>query len=863
MGVALPHGDIVAHGIDSSPKPFKDEFPKGRVYEASPASTTDRYGTRSFRGWLDVISRSPFGFVPGPYYGSDMSRGPSAAQEGISIPILPLRNSVLFPMSVVPINVGRPRSVRLIEDALGMERATIGILTQFASDTDEPTFRDLYKIGTLARIVQVIRVGPSVYTVKISGIARFRVLSGQGLEPFMRAQVQRIIDPVDHDEQSDQLSAHLRESARTLLTRNPALPQELNGILENVREPGALADLLVASFPAEFAPVDERQQVLETFDIKKRMMLVQEMIDRQLKVLKVKSEISDMQSEMGHSERESILRQQMRHIREQLGEGGEDEETEELRERLRQAGLSPEAEKIAKKQLSRLGAMHPQSAEWNLARTYLDWLADLPWAKTTPDHIDIREIRRTLDEDHYGLEKVKRRIVEYAAVRQLRKDKKGPILLFVGPPGVGKTSLGRSIARAMGRRYGRIALGGVNDEAEVRGHRRTYVGALPGRIIQGLKRVGTRNPVLVLDEVDKLGKDLRGDPAAALLEVLDPEQNDKFVDHYLDTPFDLSQIIFLATANNRETIPEPLLDRMEMIEVPGYTRNEKLHIATDFLVPKQLQEHGLTVEHLDFQKAGLEAIIDHYTREAGVRGLEREIASVCRHTAVKLAEGIQLDAVVDRDRVELVLGPYKHTPELAERKGTPGVATGLAWTPNGGDILFIEATKMPGKGNITLTGNIRSVMKESATTAVSFVRSKAEQLMLDPHWLDLIDLHLHVPAGAVAKDGPSAGVTMFVAVSSLLLNAPVRHDVAMTGEISLRGNTLSVGGIKEKLLAAHRAGIRIVLIPERNERDLEEVPKEVREDLDIRLIRKMDQVLSHVLEAPLEVPTIDEDQDAL
>jgi ATP-dependent Lon protease len=776
---------------------------------------------------------------------------PPPPQEGFTIPILPLRNSVLFPMSVVPINVGRPRSVRLVEEALGMDRASIGILTQKSPEVEEPSFRDLHKVGTLVRVVQVMRVGPSVYTVKLSGIGRFRVLASTSVEPYMRARVQRVNEPLVRNAEIDSLGARLRESARELVSLSPALPRELTGILENVREPAALADLLASSFPAEMASINEKQRVLEAFDVQERVRLVLEMVARQLELLKVKREISDMQHRLGQSEREAILRQQMRHIREQLGEGGDDDETEELRERLLRAQLSADADKIARKQLSRLTSMHPQSAEWNITRTYLDWLADLPWGITTPDSIDIKEIRRALDEDHYGLESVKRRIIEYAAVRRLRSDKKGPILLFVGPPGVGKTSLGRSIARAMGRRYGRVSLGGVSDEAEVRGHRRTYVGALPGRIVQALKRVGTRNPVLVLDEVDKLGVDLRGDPASALLEVLDPEQNDTFVDHYLDTPFDLSQIIFLATANNRETIPPALIDRMEVIEVPGYTRNEKTRIAVNFLIPKQLREHGLTVEHLDFQDIGVGAIVDHYTREAGVRGLEREIASICRYAAVKMAEGEAVNAQVERDMVEHVLGPHRYRPELAERKGEPGVATGLAWTPYGGDILFIEVSRMPGKGNITLTGNIRSVMKESASTAVSFVRSKAEQLMLDPEWLKNIDLHMHIPKGAVSKDGPSAGVTMFVAVSSLLLNCPVRSDIAMTGEISLRGNVLPVGGIKEKLLAAHRAGIRTVLIPERNERDLEEIPKEIRDDLEIRLIRRMDQVLSIVLEAPL------------
>jgi ATP-dependent Lon protease len=762
-------------------------------------------------------------------------------------------------MSVVPINVGRPRSVRLIEEALGQDRATIGILTQKSPDVEEPTFRDLHKVGTLVRVVQVIRVGPSIYTVKLSGIGRFRVTAGMALEPYMRARIRRIPEPLVRDVELDALGGALREGARELLTLNPTLPKEVAGILENVREPGALADLLASSFPNDIAPIDDRQRVLEAFDVKERVKLVMELISRQLEVLKVKREITDMQQEMGQSERETILRQQMKHIREQLGEGGEDEETEELREKLRKAGLPADVDKLAKKQLSRMMSMHPQSAEWNIARTYLDWLADLPWNKTTPDKIDVKDIKKALDEDHYGLQDVKRRIVEYAAVRQLRADKKGPILLFLGPPGVGKTSLGQSIARAMGRRYGRIALGGVSDEAEVRGHRRTYVGALPGRVIQALKRVGTRNPVLVLDEVDKLGVDLRGDPAAALLEVLDPEQNNSFVDHYMDVPFDLSQVTFLATANNRDTIPAALMDRMELIQVPGYTRNDKLKIAQHYLVPKQLREHGLTLEQLDFTDPGVEAIIDSYTREAGVRNLEREIAGICRWTAVQMAEGREPTAQVDRQKVETVLGAPKHRPEVAERSGEPGVATGLAWTPAGGDILFVEASKMPGRGEIILTGNIRSVMQESAMAAVSFVRSKADKLMLDPAWLKTIDLHLHVPKGAIAKDGPSAGVTMFTAVASLLLNCPVRPDVAMTGEISLRGMVLPVGGIKEKVLAAHRAGIRLVLMPKRNAADLEDIPQEVLDDLDIRLIERMDEILAVVLEPPLPAPPNDDE----
>src|SRR3954452_21786200 len=613
---------------------------------------------------------------------------PPAASEPDSVPILPLRNSVLFPMSVVPINVGRPRSVRLVEDLLGRERALVGVISQRSPDVDEPTFKELYSVGTVARVVKVIRLGPNNYSVVLNGLGRFRMKGIAALEPYMKAKIERIPESLVRDVELDALGAGLREATREVLGLMPNLPRDTAGILDNVREPGALADLIASNFPQAQASVGDKEEILEAFDVKARVRLVMAMVGRQLEVLRVKKEISSMvQEEMGKSQREYILRQQMKSIKEELGEGGDDDEVEELRERIRRGKFPPEVEKVVKKQLSRLRSMAQQSAEFNVTKTYLEWIANVPWSKTTVDKLSVAEVRRCLDEDHLGLEKVKKRVVEYSAIRQLRSDKKGPILLFIGPPGVGKTSLGKSIARAMGRRYERIALGGVRDEAEVRGHRRTYVGALPGRILQALKKVGTKNPVLVLDEVDKMGVDLRGDPAAALLEVLDPEQNVTFQDHYIDCSFDVSQITFLATANNYETIPPPLLDRMEVIEVSGYTRNEKLNIAREFLVPKQLSEHGLTDERLEFTNEGISSLIDHYTKEAGVRNLEREIAAMCRHVAVRLAEGEDVREQVSQALVEKVLGAQKYKSEVAERKGEPGIATGLAWTPAGGTIL--------------------------------------------------------------------------------------------------------------------------------------------------------------------------------
>jgi ATP-dependent Lon protease len=771
------------------------------------------------------------------------------------LPILPLRNSVVFPASVVPINVGRPRSVRLVEDLVGLERAVVGIVSQRDAEVDEPRYEELYEVGTVARVVKVLRLGPSNYSVVLHGLARFQIVQRATLEPYMRARARRITEDLERDVELDALGASLREGTRQVLSLMPNLPRETAGILDNVRESGALADLIASNLSPDQATVSDKQQILETFEPKARVRAVLTIVNRQLEMLRVKKEVSSMIADEGKAQRELILRQQMRTIKEELGEGGEEDEVDELRERLRSAGLPDEVQKVARKQLGRLAGMQQQSAEYNVTRTYLEWLADVPWNKTTPDRLDVEETRRCLNEDHYGLEKIKKRIIEYMAVRKLAGSKKAPILCFVGPPGVGKTSLGRSIARSMGRRYHRIALGGVRDEAEIRGHRRTYVGALPGRIVQGMKKVAVKNPVMVLDEVDKMGVDMLGDPAAALLEVLDPEQNGTFQDHYLDVPYDLSQVTFLCTANNPDTIPNALWDRMEVIECAGYTRTEKLNIAREFLCPKQLSAHGMTDERLDFRTDGLEKIIDSYTREAGVRNLEREIGAICRSLVMRVAEGeADLVLTADAEAVEKILGAPRYMPDMAERTSSPGVATGLAWTPSGGDILFIEATSMPGKGEVLVTGNLKSVMSESAATAVSYVRSRAKDLGLAPEFLKGMDLHLHVPKGGTPKDGPSAGVTMFAAVASLLLRCAVKKEVAMTGEITLRGNVLPVGGIKEKLLAAHRAGIREVLIPARNEPDLEEIPKEVRDDLKVHLIKRVEEVLPLVLEAPLSPP---------
>jgi ATP-dependent Lon protease len=767
--------------------------------------------------------------------------GPVEVPEYVSI--LPLRNSVLFPGSIIPIDVGRKKSVKLVEEAISKERPVIGIVTQRDAKTEDPGPGDLYTVGCAARILKVIKLAKDNFSVILQGVSRIRLLEISGQEPFMSARVQSLPDPPGSSVEMDALVHNLKDVAKRVIKLMPELPKEASSLIDSVTEPGQLADLITSNLDVQ---VDEKQEVLEIFDLKARLRRVLQFLSRQHEVLKVREKINtQVQEEMGRNQREYVLRQQLKAIKEELGEideGGGD--LDDFREKIAAAKMPPEGEKVALKQLDRLKVMQPSSAEYTVTRTYLEWLVELPWAVQTDDKLDIPEARNILNSDHYDLEKVKKRILEYLAVRKLKSDKKGPILCLVGPPGVGKTSLGRSIARSLGRKFIRISLGGVRDEAEIRGHRRTYVGSLPGRLIQGMKKAGSINPVFMLDEIDKLGHDFRGDPAAALLEVLDPEQNHSFSDHYLEVPFDLSKVMFVATANIMDPIPPALRDRLEVLEIPGYTREEKLNISKQFLIKKQLEEHGLNGERVQFEDPAVAEVIDSYTREAGVRNLERELASVVRAVAVLVAEDKAKEKeVITLDRIPDFLGPQKFLPEVAERTAEPGVATGLAWTPVGGDILFIEATKMNGKGNLVLTGQLGDVMKESAQAALSFIRSRARWLGLDDNFLEKTDLHMHIPAGAIPKDGPSAGVTMFVAMVSLLTGKPVRNDVAMTGEITLRGLVLPVGGIKEKFLAAHRAGVKRVIMPERNRKDVIDIPEQPRKEIEIVFVKRMDEIL--------------------
>jgi ATP-dependent Lon protease len=772
-------------------------------------------------------------------------------RELTGLPLLPLRSAVLFPGVIVPFELGRPKTIAMAE-ALASKGDAALIVTFAQKDPkhDEPSAEDLYDTGTLARVVGIVKQDAGTYAIVLSGVERVRLSHLERTEPYYEASVSRLDESETKDDEVDALAMSLRDATREVLKLLPQLPREMKAQVESIATPGRLADFIGTHIDVT---VEEKMVLLNTLDVKERVRAVLKLVARRLEVLKMRDRInSQVKDEMNKTQREHVLRQQMKAIKEELDEGEDDDgesDLDALEKRIAEAKLSEEAAAVAKKQLKRLRAMQSGSPEASMVRTYLEWILDLPWVNETLDSAEIAPVRAVLDADHYGLEKVKKRILEFLAVRKLKNDKKGPILCLIGPPGVGKTSLGKSIARALGRKFHRSSLGGVHDEAAIRGHRRTYIGALPGQIVQAMKKVGTVNPVIMLDEVDKLGRDFRGDPSSALLEVLDPEQNDTFTDHYLEIPYDLSKVMFIATANVGDTIPAPLRDRMEIIEIPGYTRREKLAIARRHLVPKQLAEHGIEGATLDIADSALEVLIDRYTREAGVRSLEKKIAAVVRGVAVKVAEGDPTSRVVATEEdLRVLVGPAQFTDERAERTEDAGVATGLAWTPVGGQILFVEATRMHGSGKLTLTGQLGDVMKESAQAALSYVRANSEQWGIAKDFLDKSDIHLHVPAGAMPKDGPSAGVTMFSALVSLLTGIRVRHDVAMTGEITLRGRVLPIGGLKEKILAAHRAGIKRVIVPERNRFDLEEVPADVQKELELVFVGKMNEVLEAALE---------------
>ena len=762
--------------------------------------------------------------------------------------ILPLKGTVIYPGLAVPLIIGRERSIQLIDDALGSDKM-IGVVTQKDPKVQDPAPEEMFAIGTAASILKMVRVSERDIRVVVQGVARIKVERYLESDPYYIARVSHLEEDYIEGITIEALITNVKDVFRKVVELSPQVPSEIMGMITNLKNPGMLADFVVSSLNI---PLEEKQQILEIIEIPARLNQVLEILNRELQVLELGQKIqSQVKEGIDKNQREYYLREQLRAIQQELGEGDELNESDELKERLDKAKLPEEADKAARKELERLKRMHPSSAEYTVSRTYFDWILDLPWNECTEDNLNIREARRVLDEDHYNLEKIKKRILEYLAVRQLKKDMKGPILCFVGPPGVGKTSLGRSIARALGRKFVRISLGGVHDEAEIRGHRRTYIGALPGRIIQGIKKAGSNNPLFMLDEVDKLGSDFRGDPSSALLEVLDPEQNFSFSDHYLEVAFDLSKVMFIATANVLQTIPPALQDRMEILELPGYTEEEKVMIARDFLIPKQLEEHGLKGEQLGFADAALRTMIVSYTREAGVRNLERQIATVCRGVAKEIVEGSQQSVDFTDDLVHKYLGPVKFFPDVAERTAEPGVATGLAWTPTGGDIIFVEATIMPGKKTLTLTGQLGDVMKESAQAALSYVRAKYKELGVEQDFYENGDIHIHIPAGAIPKDGPSAGVTMFTALTSLLTRRPIRHDIAMTGEITLRGAVLPVGGIKEKVLAARRAGIHTVILPKKNEKDLEEVPENAKKDLNFLFVQRMDEIIPLALTEPL------------
>jgi ATP-dependent Lon protease len=776
--------------------------------------------------------------------------GGASPANGVQIPsdatiVIAVRNIVLFPGVVAPITINRPKSIAAAQQAL-REQRPVCILLQRNPDIDDPTPDDLYRIGTTANIVRYLTAPDESHHIVCQGVQRARILDFLPGTPFPVARVLTLPEPATTSPEIEARFLNLQRQAIEAIQLLPQAPPELVGLFQSTTSPAALADL--ATSYMDIKP-QEKQEILETLDLSKRMERVSAFLAERLEVLRLSNEIGQKtKAAFDERQREAILREQMATIQRQLGEGdGKAQEVAELTAAIAKAKMPPEAESQARKELRRYERMPDAAGEAGMVRSYLDWLIELPWALPEEKPIDIAEARRILDQDHFGLEKIKSRIIEYLAVRKLAPQGKAPILCFVGPPGVGKTSLGQSIARAMGRPFVRVSLGGVHDEAEIRGHRRTYIGALPGNIIQGIKKAGSRNCVMMLDEIDKMGRGIQGDPSAAMLEVLDPEQNGTFRDNYLAVPFDLSRVVFIATANMLDTIPGPLQDRMEIISLPGYTEEEKLEIARRYLVRRQLEANGLTAEQAEVEPEALRQIIKGYTREAGVRWLEREIGRALRHAAVQIAEGSSSKVTIAPKDLVPVLGQPRFEGEIALRTSVPGVATGLAWTPVGGDILFIEATRVPGRGALILTGQLGDVMRESVQAALTLVKSRATQLGIDPSVFEKSDIHVHVPAGATPKDGPSAGVAMFTALTSLLTDRTVRHDTAMTGEISLRGLVLPVGGIKEKVVAAAAAGLTRVMLPARNRRDFDDIPKSARDQLTFIWLEQVDDAIANAL----------------
>jgi len=764
------------------------------------------------------------------------------------LPVLSLFDLVVYPHMTFPLEVIGERAINLVDEAMTDERLIGFAMAKKAFTTDElPQFADIHHVGTAVAILKMAKTAENKAQLILQGISRFTITELIEGKPYLQAKVTALADKEATGIKIEALMANLVNLFDRVVKLSPFLPQEFGIFATSIKKPGVLADMIATLINAG---AQEKQKVLETLDVKKRLEQVTRVVSHQLEILELGNKIqTQVKGDIDKGQREYYLRQQLKAIQEELGEG-EDEskvEIEEYRTKIEEIGLPEEAKKEANRELGRLSRMHPSSAEFTVASTYLDWMTTLPWNKSTQDNLDIKKAQKILDDDHYGLEKAKKRVIEYLSVRKLKPDTKGPILCFAGPPGTGKTSLGTSIARSLGRKFIRISLGGVRDEAEIRGHRRTYVGALPGRIIQSLRRAGSNNPVFMLDEIDKLGMDFRGDPSSALLEVLDPEQNFSFSDHYLDVPFDLSHVMFITTANILDTIPPALRDRLEVIELLGYTLDEKVKIAQRYLVPRQIEANGLKTKQLKIAKAALRTIISGYTREAGVRNLEREIANVCRGVASEVAVGEMQSASIGVKDLHKYLGSVRITSEGKARVSKPGVAMGLAWTPTGGELLFIEATGMKGNKGLTLTGQLGDVMKESATAALSFIRSNAKELGINDDFFDTLDLHIHVPAGAIQKDGPSAGVTILTALTSLLTGKPIKKDLAMTGEITLRGVVLPVGGIKEKVLAAHRAGIRTLILPKWNMKDIEDIPEKTRKEISFHFVDDMMDVLKIAL----------------